>query len=81
LIGLKKELRDSPVATEDVTRREIGLVTTTSGKAVAQKIGAYKYLECSSLTGEGVEEVFETAAQAALLKLRKEKRDRCCVVL
>lgn len=56
-------------------------MTITSGKAVAQKIRAYKYLECSSLTREGVKEVFKVTAQAALLEPRKEKRDRCYVVL
>ncbi|KAH8593855.1 ras-like GTPase, Rho2 subfamily [Bisporella sp. PMI_857] len=81
LVGLKKDLRDSHIANEGITRRGMGLVTTTSGEAVAQKIGACKYLECSSLTGEGVGEVFEAAAQATLLELRKEKRDMRCVVL
>lgn len=35
--------------------------------AVAQKIGATRYLECSAKSGQGVREVFEHATRAALL--------------
>ena len=34
---------------------------------VASKIGAQHYLECSGMTGEGVRDVFQYAARAALL--------------
>ena len=44
------------------------------GMAVAQKIGAARYLECSAKTGEGVREVFEHATRAALLSKGKQKR-------
>jgi Ras family protein A len=37
------------------------------GMAVAQKIGARHYLECSAKSGEGVREVFQYATRAALL--------------
>jgi Ras family protein A len=40
------------------------------GQAVATKIGAKHYMECSSRTGEGVREVFQVATRAALLVRR-----------
>jgi hypothetical protein len=35
--------------------------------AVAQRIGARHYMECSAISGEGVRDVFQYATQAALL--------------
>ena len=34
---------------------------------VRKKIGAYKYLECSARTNEGVREVFEHSTRAAMM--------------
>lgn len=47
------------------------VVDPTKGKALAKKIGAFSYAECSAKTGEGVKEVFQTAARAILEKRRK----------
>lgn len=49
------------------------------GKAMAEKINAYGYLECSAKTKEGVREVFEVATRAALQS--KKKRRKKCVIL
>ena len=53
------------------------------GMAVAQKIGAKNYLECSAKSGEGVREVFQYATRAALLsrKASGNKGGKKCVVL
>lgn len=62
-------------------------VTRQEGQAVAQKIGATSYVECSAKNGTGVREVFQTATKAALsAKGGKSKGSRSgskkpCVVL
>lgn len=43
------------------------LLLLLQGQAMAQKIGAKDYMECSSRTGQGVREVFQRATRAALL--------------
>jgi Ras homolog gene family, member A len=49
--------------------------------AVAQKIGARQYLECSAKSGEGVREVFQYATRAALLSRPKGTGKKNCIVL
>ena len=45
-------------------------VSTEKTKAMANKINAHAYVECSAKELQGVQEVFETAAKAALKKNR-----------
>ena len=76
LVGNKKDLRY-----DEGTRRELGKskqepVKTDEGRTMAEKIGAYAYLECSAKLNEGVREVFETATRAAL-QTKKKKRGKC----
>lgn len=54
-------------------------VKAEEGRAMAEKIGAYGYLECSAKTKEGVREVFETATRAAL-QVKKKKKTPCQVL-
>jgi len=81
LVGLKKDLRDDPVAIEEMRRKSLPFVQTSQGESVAKEIGARRYLECSSLSGEGVDDIFEAATRAALVTFEKGERSGCCVVL
>ncbi|KAK8044469.1 GTP-binding protein rho2 [Apiospora rasikravindrae] len=81
LVGLKKDLRDDPVAIEEMRKKSLKFVAERQGEAVAQEVGARKYLECSSLSGEGVDDVFEAATRAALLTFEKGEGGGCCVIL
>ncbi|KAG8956023.1 GTP-binding protein Rho1 [Tulasnella sp. 424] len=72
LVGCKKDLRRDPKTIEDLKRTGQRPVTSEEGMAVAQKIGAKHYLECSAKTGEGVREVFQYATRAALLSRAKK---------
>lgn len=82
LVGLKKDLRDDPVAQEEMRKRSEKFLTSDEGEEVRKRIGAKKYLECSSLTGEGVDDVFEAATRQSLLSGGKGDSERgCCVIL
>lgn len=52
-------------------------VKALQGQLMAKKLEAYAYLECSSKTREGVKQVFETAARAALSNKTKIKKKFC----
>lgn len=73
LIGLKKDLRKD-------LRDLVSYVQYEQGEATAKLMGAKKYLESSSLTGEGVDDIFEFATRTSLLVLEKATTS-CCVVI
>ncbi|KAG8813132.1 GTP-binding protein Rho1 [Serendipita sp. 411] len=79
LVGCKSDTRQ---ALEGIQGRK-KVVSTEEGKALAERIGAEIYLECSAVTGEGIDEVFYHAARLSLRpapKLKtKESKDGCVV--
>ncbi|CAG8439899.1 7070_t:CDS:2 [Acaulospora morrowiae] len=79
LVGLKKDLREDDETIADMKKKGISFVETRQGEITAQQIGAKKYIECSSLTGENVDNVFEAASRAALLT--QGTKEGCCAVL
>ncbi|BAE57306.1 small GTPase superfamily [Aspergillus flavus] len=84
LVGCKKDLRNDPKTIEELTKTSQKPVTAEQpcfqGEEVRKKIGAYKYLECSARTNEGVREVFEAATRAALLTKTHKKKKGCTIL-
>ena len=68
LIGNKKDLRTDEVTIHELAMIEQEPVKVEHGRAMAEKIGAYSYVECSAKLKEGIMEVFETAARVVLPK-------------
>ncbi|MEE6513020.1 hypothetical protein FKM82_020442 [Ascaphus truei] len=64
LVGNKKDLRND----------EQELVKPEEGRDMANRIGAFGYMECSAKTKDGVREVFEMATRAALQCRRGKKK-------
>lgn len=81
LVGCKTDLRHDPKTIEELKRTSQRPVTTEEGQAVAQKIGAQKYLECSAKTQQGVREVFEHATRAALMVKDSQRKKKSCTIL
>ncbi|KAB8606248.1 hypothetical protein FH972_025878 [Carpinus fangiana] len=79
LVGCKSDLRYDHKTIEELSKTSQKPVTPEQAEDVRKKIGAYKYLECSAKTNEGVREVFENATRAALLT-KKEKKKKCDIL-
>ena len=70
------DLRNDSIVIENLRRIHKEPVTTEKGENMAKHIGAYAFLECSSKTREGVQEVFYTAAKAALINSKSKYSPR-----
>lgn len=79
MIATKKDLRHDPVIKQQLAQDKQSIVKPEEGRAMAEKVGAWSYLECSAKTREGVREVFDNATRAALQK-KKGKRGFCALL-
>ncbi|KAK6169995.1 hypothetical protein SNE40_018496 [Patella caerulea] len=83
LVGTKKDLRDQNVprnsdsmvdGIDELIEKGDLCVKFEKGQAIADKIGAVGYLECSAKLNDGVETIFTEATRVALTMKRKKKR-------
>ncbi|XP_057311892.1 ras-related protein Rac1-like [Hydractinia symbiolongicarpus] len=70
LVGTKLDTRNDKEYAEKHEKEGRKIITTEEGIELAKKIGAVKYLECSALTQQGVNEVFDEVARAGLNVLK-----------
>ncbi|KAK9955972.1 hypothetical protein ABG768_015809 [Culter alburnus] len=80
LVGTELDLRDDKDTVEQLKKKKQTPIIYHQGLAMAERIGAVKYLECSALTQVGVKAVFEEAARAALAPSPEKKRKRKCLM-
>ncbi|XP_050010149.1 transforming protein RhoA-like [Alexandromys fortis] len=77
LVGNKKDLRNDEHTRRELAKMKQEPVKPEEGRDMANRIGAFGYMECSAKTRDGVREVFEMAtrvlwhtAEANIRKLR-----------
>ncbi|CAL8135166.1 unnamed protein product [Orchesella dallaii] len=80
LVGNKKDLRSDPETIDQLAKSLQEPVKYNDGYEMAEKVGAFAYLESSAKTGEGVREVFEAATRAAIQIKKKKKRSKCSIM-
>lgn len=76
LVGLKADLRDDRNIIESLNNRGLSPTSYTEGLKLAKATNCHKYLECSSLTQQGLQRVFKEAVEIAL-KIPNDKKRRC----
>lgn len=78
LVGTKKDLRDTyfsrPHAMPEISRAH----RKEAGQHLADQMKATEYLECSALTKEGLDHVFEATVRAKKNTDRRHPRRRWC---
>jgi len=79
LVANKKDLRNDSTTIKELAKMKQEPVKSEDGRAMAEKINAFGYLECSARTKEGVREVFELATRAAL-QVKHKKKKRCVLM-
>ncbi|XP_078467537.1 ras-related C3 botulinum toxin substrate 1-like [Lampetra fluviatilis] len=83
LVGTQLDLRDNKDTVEKLSRKMLPLITNEQGLALAKKIGAVKYVECSARTRNGIKTVFDETISAVLCDppAKKPKSRSCCRLL
>jgi small GTP-binding protein len=66
LVGTKLDLREDKETINKLRDKRLAPITYPQGLAMANDIGAVKFLECSALTTKGVKTVFDEAIRAVL---------------
>lgn len=80
LVGNKKDLRNDEHTRRELAKMKQEPVKPEEGRDMANRIGAFGYMECSAKTKDGVREVFEMATRAALQDRRGKKKSGCLVL-
>jgi GTPase SAR1 family protein len=78
-VGTKIDLRNDEATIEKLKASGQHVITTEGGEALAKKIKAIKYLECSAKTGENLKTVFDEAVKSVLFT-KKEKKKSCLLL-
>lgn len=82
LVATKSELRDDEDIRKKLATQGYEPINTIEGKALAARIGAYAYLECSAKTKEGVDTALDIISQCAFNEKKRRKRHcRSCQIL
>lgn len=80
VIGTKTDLRNDEATINELRESGLSPITKDEGQQLAKDINAVKYLECSSMTNEGVSEVGLTIVQTILSGKSADKGKKDCVL-
>ena len=68
LVGTKADLRDDEMVKEGLSQNGEKPVTKKEAEDLAKELGDAPYVECSALTGQGLQEMMQTAINQSLSK-------------
>lgn len=80
LVGTKSDLRTDDETVKKLKEQNLVPTTPQQGIILAKQVGAVKYLECSALLQDGVQEVFVEAIRAVLHPATKKSTKKCVLL-
>ncbi|XP_036982610.1 rho-related GTP-binding protein RhoG-like [Artibeus jamaicensis] len=80
LVGTKSDLRTDLETVKKLKEQSLVPTTPQQGIILAKQVGAVKYLECSALLQDGVQEVFLEAIRAVLHPATKKNTKKCVLL-
>ncbi|PRP88220.1 hypothetical protein PROFUN_04043 [Planoprotostelium fungivorum] len=80
LVGTKIDLREDRDMLLRLSQRGKKPITMEEGEDKAKEIGAELYIECSSMTQKGVNQLFEEAVKCVLSKEKRGKKGKKCII-
>lgn len=82
LVGTKTDLRNNEQTLSLLSQQGRKPISTEQGKELASTLRAYKYVECSALTQDGLKAVFDCAIRCVRESEKKPaKKSRKCIIL
>ena len=76
LVGTKSDLRNDRDTMDRLREKNLTPVSEREGQDLANELGAFKYLECSALTQEGLKQVFDDAVRCVLINENAPKKKK-----
>ena len=80
LVGTKKDLRNEKYSYKNNIKK-YNHIQTNDGCELAKEINAFSYIECSAVSRDGVNEVFESAIKSTWPEKGKQRGNRGCAIL
>ena len=80
LVGTKLDLREQLHSSQELKGIPFPSISHSEGIDMMRRMKSAKYVECSAITREGLDEVFQEAVKAGLraLKRRERQKGKCC---
>ncbi|WAR28250.1 RAC2-like protein [Mya arenaria] len=80
-LGTKIDLRENKEAIGQLAQQGLSPIKREQGIKLANKIRAFKYMECSALTQRGLKQVFEEAVRAVIHPQPLRPKNKTCLLL
>jgi Ras-related C3 botulinum toxin substrate 1 len=76
------DLRNDSKALRSLAERRQQPISFNEAQNLATELGAYRYMECSALTQQGLKHVFDGAIRCVLEQSQKSKNTKksCCCI-